>query len=132
MAGVSSAVQGVGAPRRYDHDDEVLQRRRCDTPCTVFRWDGREVCDVTDENPALLVLAATTPVGVVPLLGGVAEVCRHHPTHFGCCLLAKALVRCRTGDGGVSASLLCWEHRVWRQGLEVLCSGSPVLVVGPS
>ena len=39
------------------------------------------VCDDTDENPARLwsVLAAMAPVGVVPLLGGVAEVCRHPP-----------------------------------------------------
>ena len=37
--------------------------------------------DGLDENPACLrpELAATTPVGVIFILGGVAEVCRHLP-----------------------------------------------------
>jgi hypothetical protein len=42
-----------------------------------FRWIEKEVCGDTDENLAclLLVPATTTPAGVVPLLGGVVEVC---------------------------------------------------------
>ena len=44
-----------------------------------IRWEGLEVCDVTRENfdHLRLVLAATTLLAVVPLLGGVAEVCHH-------------------------------------------------------
>ena len=61
----------------------------CDISATTVKWcsdsgvdnmDGAatirssrmEVCDYTDESPARLkaVLPATTPVGVVPLLGG--------------------------------------------------------------
>lgn len=42
------------------------------------------VCDVTDESLARLqsVSAATAPVDVVPLLGGIIEVCRHPPSHL--------------------------------------------------
>lgn len=45
----------------------------------VLRRDGWEVCDIADENPAFLRtgLAATALVGVVPLPGGAAVVCRH-------------------------------------------------------
>ena len=41
--------------------------------------------DGLDENPACLrpELAATTPVGVIFILGGVAEVCRHLPFLIG-------------------------------------------------
>ncbi|KAK1642082.1 hypothetical protein QYE76_059887 [Lolium multiflorum] len=53
------------------------------------------VCGVryrTKVYPALPVPAATAPVGVVSLLGGAAEVCRHFPapTWVWCCLRAKA------------------------------------------
>jgi hypothetical protein len=37
-----------------------------------------------------------------------------------------------TGDGGVMASFLSWEHRGWRHGLDVQCCGSPVRDAGPS
>jgi hypothetical protein len=48
---------------------------------TAIRWEGLEVCDVMDENLVYLLsmLATTTPVGVVPLLGGVAKVFWHLP-----------------------------------------------------
>ena len=65
-------------------------RRRATTMAVVrasmdgvspVRWVGTEMCDNTDECPVppVLVPAATAPVGVVPLLGRVAEVCRHSP-----------------------------------------------------
>lgn len=46
-----------------------------------IQWEGMEVCSDSEEIPARTrsVLAATTPVGVVSLLGGVAKVCRHLP-----------------------------------------------------
>jgi hypothetical protein len=42
-----------------------------------FRWVEREVCGDTDESLAPLrsVPATMVPMGVVPLLGGIAEVC---------------------------------------------------------
>jgi hypothetical protein len=42
------------------------------------------VCGDTDESLARLwsVSATTAPVGVVPLLGGVTEVCRHLSRYF--------------------------------------------------
>uniref|UniRef100_A0A453KPQ6 Uncharacterized protein n=1 Tax=Aegilops tauschii subsp. strangulata TaxID=200361 RepID=A0A453KPQ6_AEGTS len=60
----------------FDHNGEVLRRRRFNpalTTASILR-KGWEVADCTDENPARLrsVLAATAPMGVVPLLGGVA------------------------------------------------------------
>ena len=46
-----------------------------------IRWLVAEVCDDTGKSVAHLrsVLMATASVGVIPLLGGVAEVCRHLP-----------------------------------------------------
>lgn len=75
---VPSAVQGVGVPRHYDHNGEVL-RRRSDPTWTVapIWWAGMEMCGVMDANPYRLRSVLTAPVDVAPLLGGVAEVCRH-------------------------------------------------------
>jgi hypothetical protein len=44
-----------------------------------FRWVEKEVCGDMDESLAHLrsVPTTTAPAGVVPLLGDVAEVCRH-------------------------------------------------------
>lgn len=36
-----------------------------------------EMCGVMDANPYRLRSVLTAPVDVAPLLGGVAEVCRH-------------------------------------------------------
>lgn len=64
--------------------------------------------DGSDENPARLrsELAATAPVDVVSLLGGVAKVCRHLSFLIGLWSLGESLGQ-RTGDDGGVASLLC-------------------------
>ena len=43
------------------------------------------MCSAMDESHVQLrsVPVATTPVGAVPLLGGVVEVCRHLSPHIG-------------------------------------------------
>ena len=43
------------------------------------------MCSAMDESHVQLrsVLVASTPVGAVPLLGGVVEVCRHLSPHIG-------------------------------------------------
>jgi hypothetical protein len=63
------------------------------------------------------------PAGVVHLLGGVAEVSWYlpHSLGLGCCLWAKASIRSRIDMMATSStSYLCWVHRAWRHGLEVL------------
>jgi hypothetical protein len=49
-----------------------------------FRWVEREVYGDPDESLARLRLVPVTmvPAGVVPLLGGIAEVCRHFSRYF--------------------------------------------------
>ncbi|XBJ21124.1 hypothetical protein VPH35_011827 [Triticum aestivum] len=84
------------------------------------RWV--EVGDVTDENLARLrsVLATTAPVGVIFLLGGIAMVCRHLPLLVWIVVPGRKPRSSWTGDGGISASFLGWEHHAWRHGLKAL------------
>lgn len=79
--GVTSFVRAIGGPRRFAYDGEgcgdgggVIDMDIC--PSLVGREPGREVRGNSDKSPAWLrlVSATTTLVGVVPLLGGVAEV----------------------------------------------------------
>ena len=62
--------QGAGAAAVRDYMDDAAP----------IHWVGKEVCDERMKVlPGLPVSAAMAPVGVVPLLGGVAEECRHFP-----------------------------------------------------
>jgi hypothetical protein len=72
------------------------------------------VCDTLDENPAHLRIepVMTTPTGVVPLSGGIAEECRHLPIPLG--LVSPGENRDRGVWSTMAASLtscLPWKHR---------------------
>jgi hypothetical protein len=85
-----------------------------------------------NKSPTLLwsVPAATTHVGIVTLLGGVVEVCRHfHAPALGWwCLRAKALVWRESAQ---------WRHRIVVPLLGALCletrhvgsRGAPLVIV---
>jgi hypothetical protein len=49
------------------------------------------------------VVMRMMPMGVVPLLGGIIQVCQHFPApaSFGVCLRPKALVRSRSDSGDI-------------------------------
>jgi hypothetical protein len=116
----------VTSGRRCGDGGAELHGRYCPNSGGVgeARRLGRRSCPVG--------LVATAPAGVVPLLGGVTEVSRHLPRSLGigCCLWAKASIQSWIGMMAASStSYLCWEHRVWRHGLEVLGCFPPVLVV---
>ncbi|XBI79323.1 hypothetical protein VPH35_088827 [Triticum aestivum] len=64
---------------------------------------------------------------VIPLLGGVAEVLLSSSLGVGLLSPGESLDSVQgRHDGASSTSSLCWEHRVWGHGLEVLHCAPPV------
>ena len=124
-AGFLAAVHGVDGPWLCGFDGEVLRQRRCEATRTVLPQTLEVWRSVVIRMKVLLGFAgpvAMAPAGVVPLLGGVAKVCSHLPPSLGIGSghRAKALIR-KIGMIAASSTLsLCWEHHVWRHGLEVL------------
>jgi hypothetical protein len=81
---VGHVGEGGRSVRHFNHDVEVLRWRRCEQ-CGRLPHSGglRGRCAAIRTKVHLRSVPATTaPVGVVPLLGGVAEVCRHSSCSF--------------------------------------------------
>lgn len=88
---------------------------------------GRCAMTRTKVLPGLIGPATTAPVGVVSLLGGVAERVGISHTYLELVLSSgESLDSDWIGTMATSVTpLLCWKHRDGRHGVQVLCGSPP-------